>query len=55
MSLIEEINRIRKIMILEELNQTETWESIQKTIDILNNKKKLIITLKEFSICYVRL
>jgi len=43
MSLIEEINRIRKIMILEELNQTETWESIQKTIDILNNKKKVLL------------
>ena len=43
MSLREEINRIREIMILEELNQTETWESIKKTIDILNNKKKVLL------------
>jgi multimeric flavodoxin WrbA len=43
MGLREEINRIREIMILEESNQTEAWESIQKTIDILKGKNKVLL------------
>ena len=43
MNLQEEIKRIKEIMILEELNQSDAWKSIKKTLDILKNKKKVLI------------
>ena len=43
MDLREEIDRIRRIMISEESNQTETWKLIKGTLDILKNKKKVLL------------
>jgi multimeric flavodoxin WrbA len=43
MNLQEEIKRIKEIMILEELNQSDAWKSIKKTLDILKNKKKVLL------------
>jgi multimeric flavodoxin WrbA len=43
MNLQENIVRIREIMINEELIQSDAWKSIQRTIDILKKKDKVLL------------
>ena len=43
MNLQENIQRIREMMISEEMVQSDAWKSIKKTLDILKNKKKVLI------------
>ena len=39
MNLQENIQRIRQMMISEEMVQSDAWKSIKKTLDVLENKK----------------
>ena len=43
MNLQEDIQRIRQMMILEEMVQSDAWKSIKKTLDILKDKKKVLL------------
>ena len=43
MNLQEDIKRIREMMISEEMVQSDAWKSIKQTLDILKNKKKVIL------------
>ena len=43
MNLQENIQRIREMMISEEMVQSDAWKSIKKTIDILKEKKKVLL------------
>ena len=43
MDLQENIERIRQMMISEEMVQSDAWKAIEKTIDILKNKKKVLL------------
>jgi multimeric flavodoxin WrbA len=43
MNLNENIQRIREMMISEEMVQSDAWKSIKKTLDILKKKKKVLI------------
>ena len=43
MNLQENIQRIREMMISEEMVQSDAWKSIKKTLDILKKKKKVLI------------
>lgn len=43
MNLQEEIERIKQIMISEEMVQSDTWKSINKTLDILKKKDKVLL------------
>ena len=43
MNLQEDIQRIRQMMISEEMVQSDAWKSIKKTLDILKEKKKVLI------------
>ena len=43
MDLQENIERIRRMMISEEMVQSDAWKAIKKTIDILKNKKKVLL------------
>jgi hypothetical protein len=43
MNLEEKIQRIKELMISEELVQSDAWKSIKKTIDILNKKEKVLL------------
>ena len=43
MNLQENINRIRQMMISEEMVQSDAWKSIKKTLDILKKKDKVLL------------
>ena len=43
MNLQENIQRIREMMISEEMVQSDAWKSIKTTLDILKKKKKVLI------------
>jgi multimeric flavodoxin WrbA len=43
MNLREDIQRIRQIMISEEMVQSDAWKSIKETLDILKDKKKVLL------------
>lgn len=43
MDLSEDIKRIRKMMLSEEMVQSDAWKSLEKTLKILKNKKKVLI------------
>lgn len=43
MKLQENIQRIREMMISEEMVQSEAWKSIKKTLDALKDKKKVLL------------
>jgi multimeric flavodoxin WrbA len=43
MNLQENIQRIREMMISEEMVQSDAWKSIEKTLDILKKKKKVLL------------
>jgi len=43
MNLQENIDRIREMMISEEMVQSDAWKSIEKTLDILKKKKKVLL------------
>lgn len=43
MNLQENIERIRELMLSEEMVQSDAWKSIKKTIDILKKKKKVLL------------
>ncbi len=43
MNLQENIQRIREMMVSEEMVQSDAWKSIKKTLDILKDKKKVLI------------
>ena len=43
MDLQENIQRIREMMISEEMVQSDAWKSIKTTLDILKKKKKVLI------------
>jgi len=43
MNLQENIERIMQMMISEEMVQSDAWKAIKKTIDILKNKKKVLL------------
>jgi len=43
MNLNENIERIRQMMISEEMVQSDAWKSIKTTIDILKKKKKVLL------------
>ena len=43
MNLHEDIQRIRQIMISEEMVQSDAWKSIKTTLDILKKKKKVLL------------
>ena len=40
MNLQENIQRIKQMMISEEMVQSDAWKSIKKTLDVLKKKKK---------------
>ena len=43
MNLQEDIQRIRQMMISEEMVQSDAWKSIKKTLDILKKKDKVLL------------
>jgi hypothetical protein len=43
MNLEENIQRIRQMMISEEMVQSDAWKSLKKTLDVLKNKKKVLL------------
>jgi hypothetical protein len=43
MNLQENIQRIREMMISEEMVQSDAWKSIKQTLDILKKKKKVLL------------
>ena len=43
MNLQENIQRIREMMISEEMVQSDAWKSIKQTLDILKDKKKVLL------------
>ena len=43
MNLEENISRIKQMMISEEMVQSDAWKSIKKTLDILKDKKKVLL------------
>jgi len=43
MNVQEQINRIKELMLTEEMVQSDAWKSIKKTIDILKKKKKVLL------------
>jgi len=43
MNLQENIQRIKEMMISEEMVQSDAWKSIKKTLDILKKKKKVLL------------
>jgi len=43
MNLQEDIKRIREMMISEEMVQSDAWKSIKQTLDILKDKKKVLL------------
>ena len=46
MNLQENIQRIREMMISEEMVQSDAWKSIKKTLDILKDKKKVLLYIE---------
>ena len=43
MNLEENIERIRQMMITEQMVQSDAWKTLEKTIKILKNKKKVLL------------
>ena len=43
MNLQENIQRIRQMMISEEMVQSDAWKSLKKTLDVLKKKKKVLL------------
>lgn len=43
MNLQENIQRIREMMVLEEMVQSDAWKSIKTTLDALKDKKKVLL------------
>lgn len=43
MNLQESIERIKEMMISEEMVQSDAWKSIKSTLDVLKNKKKVLL------------
>ena len=43
MNLQENIHRIRQMMISEEMVQSDAWKTLKKTLDVLKNKKKVLL------------
>ena len=43
MNLEENIQRIKQMMISEEMVQSDAWKSLKKTLDVLKNKKKVLL------------
>jgi multimeric flavodoxin WrbA len=43
MNLKENIQRIKEMMVSEEMLQTDAWKGIKKTLDILKEKKKVLL------------
>ena len=43
MNLQEQISKIKSMMISEEMVQSEAWKSIKQTLDILKDKKKVLL------------
>ena len=43
MNLQENIQRIKQMMISEEMVQSDAWKSLKKTLDVLKNKKKVLL------------
>ena len=43
MNLQEQISKIRSMMISEEMVQSDAWKSIKQTLDILKDKKKVLL------------
>ena len=43
MNLQENIQRIKEMMVSEEMVQSDAWKSIKKTLDILKDKKKVLL------------
>lgn len=43
MNLQENIQRIKEMMLSEEIVQSDAWKSIKTTIDILKKKKKVLL------------
>jgi multimeric flavodoxin WrbA len=43
MNVQEQINRIKELMLSEQMVQSDAWKSIKKTIDILKKKKKVLL------------
>jgi len=44
MNVQEQISRIKELMLVEEMVQSDAWKSIKKTIDILKDKKVLLLS-----------
>ena len=43
MNLNENIQRIKEMMISEEMVQSDAWKSVKSTLDILKGKKKVLL------------
>jgi multimeric flavodoxin WrbA len=43
MNLEENIQRIKQMMISEEMVQSDAWKTLKKTLDVLKNKKKVLL------------
>ena len=43
MNLQENIQRIKEMMVSEEMVQSDAWKSIKSTLDILKDKKKVLL------------
>ena len=43
MNLQENIQRIKQMMISEEMVQSDAWKTLKKTLDVLKNKKKVLL------------
>jgi multimeric flavodoxin WrbA len=43
MNLQESIQRIKQMMISEEMVQSDAWKTLKKTLDVLKNKKKVLL------------
>ena len=43
MNLQENIERIREMMISEEMVQSDDWKAVKDTLDVLKKKKKVLL------------
>ena len=43
MNLQESIDRIKQMMVSEEMVQSDAWKTLKKTLDILKDKKKVLL------------
>ena len=43
MNIQENIDRIRQLIISEEMVQSDAWKSIKSTLDVLKTKKKVLL------------